>query len=84
LVLATLIGVFARDAGALHGNETLLADQRRARRAGGDDPALRQIPPLHLPVPEPRVRRIDQVHGRGLAVRRRAQSGDSEASCRSR
>ena len=38
----------------LGGDEVGLADQRRVRRVPGDDPAVGQVPPLHLPVPQGR------------------------------
>jgi hypothetical protein len=49
-------------------DEIGLADQRRMRRVPGDDPAIGQVPPLHLLVPERGVGRIDQVEVGALAV----------------
>jgi len=62
------IGVLAGRADALDRDEVLLADQRRVHRAGRDHPAVGQAPPLHLPVPQLGVGRVEQVHGRRLPV----------------
>ena len=44
------------------------ADDRPVRRAGGDHPPGRQVPPLYLAVPEPGVGRVDRVEVGALLV----------------
>ena len=45
----------------LSGDEIGLRDDRGVGRTSGDDPAPGQVPPLHRPVPQPGVRRVNQV-----------------------
>src|ERR1700683_1742221 len=48
-------------ADCLGGDEVSLADQPRMRGPRGDDPAVGQVPPLHLPVPQGDVGRVGQL-----------------------
>ncbi|GAB3959937.1 hypothetical protein GCM10029978_008020 [Actinoallomurus acanthiterrae] len=57
-----------RGADVLDRDEVGFTDQRQVRKPGGNHPAIGQIPPLHLPIPEPDAGRIDQIMGGGLAV----------------
>ena len=52
----------------LSGDEIGLRDDRGVGRTGRDDPAPGQVPPLHRPVPQPGVRRADQVTVGALPV----------------
>jgi hypothetical protein len=45
----------------LDGDEIRLTDHCRVRGLRGDDPAAGQVPPLHLPVAQAGVGRVDQV-----------------------
>jgi SWIM zinc finger len=52
----------------LGGDVIGLANDRRVGRAGGDHPPSGQVPPLHLAVAQPGVRRVDQVEVGTLPV----------------
>ncbi len=54
-------GWAARGTGVLGGDEVGLADQRRVCGLGGDDPADRQVPALHLAVTQPGAGWVDEV-----------------------
>jgi len=58
----------ARSAGILGGDVIGLADDRLVGGAGGDHPPGGQVPPLHRPVTQPRVGRVDQVGVGSLPV----------------
>ena len=61
-------GWAARRGHCLDSDEVGLADQRCMRWVLGDDPALGQVPPLHLLVSQPGVGRVDQVEVGALPV----------------